>query len=121
MSCETGRTRGEAIGAKGRVSKLVKQYFEGLVGQDIASGYIKVTVDNGVASFALFGTNDLSVLSANPAAGSPIGNGFRAKSRISEGAVRRSNPLTRDMGSGTSALVSAVYLNPGPCRASNPG
>ncbi len=60
------RTRAESIRAKGRVSKLVTQYFEDLVGQDLASGYIKVTVDKGVASFALFGTNDLSVLSAIP-------------------------------------------------------
>jgi hypothetical protein len=60
------RTKAESIGGKGRVSKLVTQYFEDLVGQDIASGYIKVTVDKGVASFALFGTNDLSVLSAIP-------------------------------------------------------
>jgi hypothetical protein len=60
------RTTSQPIGAKRRVSRLVTQYFEDLVGQDIASGYIKVTVDKGVASFALFGTNDLSVLSAIP-------------------------------------------------------
>ncbi len=60
------RTRAESIRVKGRVSKLVTQYFEDLVGQDLASGYIQVTVDKGVASFALFGTNDLSVLSAIP-------------------------------------------------------
>jgi hypothetical protein len=60
------RTKTESIGANGRVSKLVTQYFDDLVGQDITSGYIKVTVDKGVASFALFGTNDLSVLSAIP-------------------------------------------------------
>ena len=60
------RTKTETIGAKSRVSKLLTQYFEDLAGQDIASGYIKVTVDEGVASFALFGTNDLSVLSAIP-------------------------------------------------------
>ncbi len=58
------RTRAESIAGKGRVSKLATQYFEDLVGQDIASGYIKVTVEKGVASFALFGTYDLSVLSA---------------------------------------------------------
>ena len=60
------RTTAESIGAKRRVSKLVTQYFEDLVGQEIASGYIKVTVDKGVSSVALFGTNDLSVLSAIP-------------------------------------------------------
>jgi len=60
------RTTAESIGAKRRVSRLVTQYFTDLVGQEIASGYIKVTVDKGVASFALFGTNNLSVLSAIP-------------------------------------------------------
>ena len=56
----------ESSSAKRRVSKLATQYFEDLVGQDIASGFIELTVDKGMASFALFGTNDLSVLSAIP-------------------------------------------------------
>jgi len=44
----------------------LSQYFPDLEGQDIASGYIRVTADKGVASFALFGTRTLSVLSAIP-------------------------------------------------------
>ena len=60
------RMRTKPIGAKQRVSKPATQYFEDLVGQDRASGFIEVTVDKGLASFALFGTNDLSVLSAIP-------------------------------------------------------
>jgi hypothetical protein len=58
------RTKTEPIGAKRRVSKLITQYLKDLAGKNISSGYIKVTVDKGVASFALFGTLDLSVLSA---------------------------------------------------------
>jgi len=50
-----------------RISGLITQYFPSLVGQVINTGYIKVTSDRGVASFALFGTNNLSVLSAVPA------------------------------------------------------
>lgn len=60
------RTKTELIGARRRVSKLLTQYFEDLAGQEMASGYIKVTADKGVAGFALFGTQNLSVLSAIP-------------------------------------------------------
>ncbi|NWG14674.1 MAG: putative Ig domain-containing protein, partial [Acidobacteria bacterium] len=60
------QTRTEPVPAKRRVSRLVTQYFPDLVGQEMTSGYIKVSADKGVASFALFGTNDLSVLSAIP-------------------------------------------------------
>ncbi len=41
-------------------------YFPDLIGQDISSGYVRLTADKGVASFALFGPNNLSVLSAVP-------------------------------------------------------
>lgn len=60
------RTKTEPIGAKQRVSKLVTQYFPDLEGEEIGSGYVRVTVGKGVASFALFGTRDLSVLAAIP-------------------------------------------------------
>jgi hypothetical protein len=45
---------------------VLTQYFPNLIGQDISSGYIKFMVDGGVASFAVLGTNNLSVLSAIP-------------------------------------------------------
>ena len=56
----------ETIAAGRRLSLLLTQYFPELDGVDISSGYIKVTIDKGVASFALFGARDLSVLSAVP-------------------------------------------------------
>ena len=54
------------IPAGRRVSLVLTQYFPELEGRSISSGYIRVTVDKGLASFALFGTVDLSVLSAVP-------------------------------------------------------
>ena len=58
----------ETIAAGRRLSQVLTQYFPALDGVDISSGYIKVTIDKGVASFALFGARDLSVLSAVPPA-----------------------------------------------------
>jgi hypothetical protein len=55
----------EVIPARRHKSQLLNQYFEAPTGQDIGSGYIKVTADRGLASFALFGTKD--TLSAVPA------------------------------------------------------
>ena len=60
-------THVETIPARHRQSKLLTEYFPALVGEDRSSGYIKVIMDQPVASFSLFGTNDLSVLSAIPA------------------------------------------------------
>ncbi len=54
------------IAAGRRTSLLLTQYFPELEDRTISSGYIRITVDQGVASFALFGTNNLSVLSAVP-------------------------------------------------------
>jgi hypothetical protein len=54
----------EVVGAKKRKSLLLTEYFPSLVGQQISSGYIKLTSDRSLASFALFGTTSLSVLSA---------------------------------------------------------
>jgi hypothetical protein len=59
-------TKIESIGPGKRVSQLLTQYFPNLVGENYSSGYFRVTVDQPVASFALFGTNTLSVLSAVP-------------------------------------------------------
>lgn len=56
----------ENIGAGQRKSQLLTQYFPELVSQNHSSGYIKVTSSSGVATFALFGTQNLSVLSAVP-------------------------------------------------------
>jgi hypothetical protein len=58
--------KSESIAARKRKSQLLTEYFPELVGLNISSGYIKVTSDRNVASFALFGTADLSVLAAVP-------------------------------------------------------
>jgi hypothetical protein len=50
----------------GRDSKLLTQYFPSLEGKDQTSGYIKLVSNLPIASFATFGTNTLSVLSAIP-------------------------------------------------------
>ena len=62
------RTKVIVIQANRRVSKLLTQqeYFPDLVGVNLSSGYIVITVDKNIAGFALFGTHDLSVLSAVP-------------------------------------------------------
>jgi hypothetical protein len=57
------------IPAGRRRSSLLTEYFPGLTGQNIGSGYIKVTSDRGLASFALFGS--LEALSAVPAQSIP--------------------------------------------------
>ena len=56
----------QIVPPKGRTSRLLTQYFPALAGQNRSSGYIRVTANMGVAGFALFGTNNLSVLSAIP-------------------------------------------------------
>ncbi len=56
----------ENIPARQRKSRLLTEYIPGLVGQNRGSGYFRVRADKGVAGFALFGTNTLSVLSAIP-------------------------------------------------------
>jgi hypothetical protein len=52
------------ISAGGRKSMLLTEYFTELVGQNRSSGYIRVSASGGVVSFALFGTHNLSALSA---------------------------------------------------------
>ena len=59
-------SKSEPIQARRRKSLLLTQYFPTLVGRDLSSGYIRVTANQNVAAFALFGTQGLSVLSAIP-------------------------------------------------------
>ena len=54
------------IPARQRKSQLLTEYFPHLVGESRSSGYVRVTTSQAVASFSLFGTKDLSVLSAVP-------------------------------------------------------
>ncbi len=49
-----------------RRSRLLTEYFPDLKERDFTSGYFKITSDQGMACFALFGTNNLSALSAIP-------------------------------------------------------
>jgi hypothetical protein len=58
-------TKTESIGAKQRISRLITEYFPQLNGRE-TSGYISVTVDQDVASFALFGMGSPTALSAIP-------------------------------------------------------
>jgi hypothetical protein len=62
-------SRQELICAKHRSSHLLTEYFPSLVGKDQPSGYIRILSDIPVATFALFGTNDLTVVSAIPSQG----------------------------------------------------
>jgi hypothetical protein len=56
------------IPARGRLSKLATQYFPELQGKNVGSGYISLySVRSNLVAFALFGANNLSVLSAVPA------------------------------------------------------
>ena len=54
------------VPARRRLSQLLTQYFPDLAGRDILKGYLRVTTDQPLASFAIFGTTSLSVLSAVP-------------------------------------------------------
>jgi hypothetical protein len=71
------RSAAQQVRAGRRVAQLLTQYFPDLIGADLSSGYIKVTLDRGVAGFALFGTNNLTdvtqplALSAVPAQALP--------------------------------------------------
>jgi hypothetical protein len=49
-----------------RTSRLLTEYFPALAAQHRTKGYIRISSDKGLASFALFGTNSFSVLSAVP-------------------------------------------------------
>jgi hypothetical protein len=57
------------IKARSRSSKLLTEYFPDLAGQDLHSGYIRISSGQGVAAYAVYGTNNLTALSAIPAQG----------------------------------------------------
>lgn len=59
------------IPAGRRVSGLLTQLFPLSADDELVSGYMRLTAGRPVAAFALFGTNEGSVLAAIPAQGSP--------------------------------------------------
>ena len=60
-------SRSIEIPAGQRISGLLTEYFpNNLFLEDQRGGYIRITADRGVTGFSLFGTKDLSVLSAVP-------------------------------------------------------
>jgi hypothetical protein len=64
-------SKAEVIGSKQRQSRLFSEYFPELATMDVTSLYIKITSDQGLAGFAVVGTNDLSALLAIPAQSVP--------------------------------------------------
>jgi hypothetical protein len=62
----------ELLGAGQRISRTITQYVAGLVWRDQTSGYVIVTSEQPIASYALFGTNNLSIMSAIPPLAIPI-------------------------------------------------
>jgi hypothetical protein len=60
------QSKTETLPALRRTSRVLTQIFPDLTGQDINSGYIKITANSGLASFAVFGTQSLSALAAIP-------------------------------------------------------
>jgi len=66
---EDGVTNASAritIPARQRISQVLPQIFLTLQRLNRTSGYIRITVDQGVAAFSVYGTNDLKTLSAVP-------------------------------------------------------
>jgi hypothetical protein len=59
-------TRSLTIPARNRITKVLTELLPELAGRNRSSGYIRLTSDMAIAAFALFGTHDLSVLSAIP-------------------------------------------------------
>jgi fibronectin type 3 domain-containing protein len=54
------------IDPRKRITELLTELFPSLKGQDWISGYVRVTADRGISAFALFGTHNLTALSAIP-------------------------------------------------------
>ena len=54
----------ETIEPRGRLSRLLTEWLPQLLGQDISEGFIKVSFTGDAAAFGLYGTRQLSVLSA---------------------------------------------------------
>jgi glucose/arabinose dehydrogenase len=65
---KSGQTLRQTVTLKAgeRTSRLLTEYFPSLIGRSMDAGFVHVASDNGVAAYALFGTNSLSVLSAIP-------------------------------------------------------
>jgi hypothetical protein len=55
-----------SIGAKQQQSLLLSQYFTSLNGQNQTSGYVRLSSTVPIASYAAFGTRNLSIISAIP-------------------------------------------------------
>jgi hypothetical protein len=58
-----------ALPARGRIVRVLTEYFPALAAIERSTGYVRLESDLGLASFALFGTKDFSVLSSVPAQG----------------------------------------------------
>jgi hypothetical protein len=54
------------LAPRGRTVQLITEYFPDLAGREIPAGYVKVSAAGNIAALALFGRNDLTVLSAIP-------------------------------------------------------
>jgi hypothetical protein len=54
------------IPAGHRTTKLFTEYFPELKDQDIRSGYMRISVNEPVAAYSIYGTSNLSVISAIP-------------------------------------------------------
>jgi hypothetical protein len=59
-------TKEDFLPAMQKKSKLLTEFFPALAWQNLTSGYILIKSSQPIASFSLFGTNSLSVLSAIP-------------------------------------------------------
>jgi hypothetical protein len=64
-------TLSEHLPSQNRKSRVLTEMFPGLIGRKLLSGYIRITSDQPLAVFALFGTNDLATLLALPAQPAP--------------------------------------------------
>ena len=62
-------SRSVAVKAMGRSLGLLTEYFPELIGQDINSGYLQVSSENGLVACEVLGTHNLTALSAIPARG----------------------------------------------------
>jgi hypothetical protein len=59
--------RQEILGPRQRGSQLLTQFFPELENRELSSGYVKIVSDRPIGLFAVYGTRDLSTLSAIPA------------------------------------------------------
>jgi hypothetical protein len=54
------------VPARQRISRLLTEYFPSLTGQNRTSGYVRLLIGREVASYAVYGTKNLSILCAIP-------------------------------------------------------